>query len=132
MTAGVIQAFEAAGQPVPPISGGECYAGDLSWWLAHKATYQAVGQCINGFQAAYVDLNTTLRILAGNGPKYQTLEIPNPTITNANLAKFAKPDLPLTSTAEVGGPVSFWCSDTCLNQYFNKPGGRSLISRPTT
>jgi ABC-type sugar transport system substrate-binding protein len=122
MMAGVLQAFQGAGKPVPPISEGECYAGDLSWWLAHVKTYQTVGQCINGFQAAFVDFNTTLRVLAGNGPKYQTLEIPNPTITNANLAQFAKPGLPLTSPDEVGGPLDYWCSDTCLDQYFNKPG----------
>jgi ribose transport system substrate-binding protein len=122
MMAGVLQAFQGAGKPVPPISEGECYAGDLSWWLAHVKTYQTVGQCINGFQAAYVDFNTTLRVLAGYGPKYQTLEIPNPTITNANLAQFAKPGLPLTSPDEVGGPLDYWCSDTCLDQYFNKPG----------
>ena len=122
MSAGVIQAFQGAGQTVPPISEGECYAGDLSWWLAHESTYQTVGQCFNGYQGAYVFFNTALRVLAGDGPKYQTLEIPSPAITNANLAKFAVPGLPLTSANEVGGPITAWCTDTCLNAYFNKPG----------
>ena len=122
MTAGVIQAFQAAGTPVPPISEGECYAGDLSWWLANKSSYQTVGQCFNGYQGAYVFFNTALRVLAGDGPKYQTLEIPSPPITNANLSKFAVAGLPLTSPNEVGGPITAWCTDTCLNAYFNKPG----------
>jgi ribose transport system substrate-binding protein len=122
MMAGTIEAFQAEGKPVPPISDGECQGGDLSWWLANKATYQTVGGCFNGYQGAYVFMNVALRILAGDGPKYQTLEIPAPIVTNANIAKFATPGLPLTSPLEQGGPVTAWCTDTCLNQYFNKTG----------
>jgi ribose transport system substrate-binding protein len=122
MMAGVIEAFQAAGIKVPPISGGECYGGDLSWWLAHKSTYKTVAQCFNGFQGAYVYFNVALRILDNKGPKYNVLEMPSPAITNANLASFAKPGLPLSSTAEVGGPTTAWCNDTCLNAYFNVAG----------
>jgi ABC-type sugar transport system substrate-binding protein len=122
MMAGVIQAFQAEGKTVPPIADDECYGGDLSWWLAHKSSYTTYGACFNGYQGAYVFFNTALRILAGDGPKYQTLEIPAPQVTNANVAKFAVSGLPLTSPDEVGGPVTAWCTDTCLNAYFNKPG----------
>ena len=122
MMAGTIDAFQSAGKPVPVISDGECQAGDLSWWLAHKATYKTVGGCFNGYQGAYVFMNTALRILAGDGPKLQTLEIPAATVTNANLSKFATPGLPLTTPLEQGGPITAWCTDTCLNAYFNKPG----------
>ena len=38
------------------------------------------------------------------------------------LAKFAVPGLPLTTPDELGGPITAWCTDTCLNAYFNKPG----------
>ena len=122
MMAGTIEAFQAEGKQVPVISDGECQAGDLSWWLAHKSTYKTVAGCFNGYQGAYVFFNTALRILAGDGPKYQTLEIPAVTITNANLAKFAVPGLPLTTPNELGGPITAWCTDTCLNAYFNKAG----------
>ncbi len=57
MMAGTIDAFQSAGQTVPPISDGECQGGDLSWWLAHKATYKTVGGCFNGYQGAYVFFN---------------------------------------------------------------------------
>src|SRR5579863_443337 len=122
MMAGVIEAFQAEGKPVPVIADDECYAGDLAWWLAHKSSYTTYGACFNGYQGAYVFFNTALRVLAGDGPKYQTLEIPAPQVTNSNLAKFAVPGLPLTSPNEVGGPTTAWCSDACLNSYFNKPG----------
>jgi ribose transport system substrate-binding protein len=122
MMAGVIEAFEAAGLKVPTISGGECYGGDLSWWLAHKSTYKTVAQCFNGFQGAYTYFNVALRILDNKGPKYNVLEMPSPAITTANLALYAKPGLPLSSTAEVGGPTTAWCDNTCLNAYFKVPG----------
>jgi ribose transport system substrate-binding protein len=122
MMAGAIEAFQDEGKTVPVISDGECQGGDLSWWLAHKSTYQTVGGCFNGYQGAYVFFNTALRILAGDGPKYQTLEIPAPTVTNANIAQYATPGLPLTSPNEQGGPTNLWCSDSCLNAYFNKAG----------
>lgn len=122
MMSGVIQAFEATGAKVPVIADGECGGGDLSWWLAHKDTYQTVAGCFNGFQGAYTYMDVTLRVLDNKGPKYNVLEMPTPAITNANLAQFAKPGLPLSSTEEVGGPQTAWCDDACLDKYFTVTG----------
>jgi ribose transport system substrate-binding protein len=122
MMSGIIEAFQAQGTKVPVIADGECYAGDLSWWLAHKSTYKTVAQCFNGFQGSYVYWDVTMRILDNKGPKYNVLEMPSPAITVSNLAKFAKPGVALTSDAEVGGPTTAWCDNTCLNKYFNVAG----------
>jgi ABC-type sugar transport system substrate-binding protein len=122
MMAGVVQAFEANGLKVPVIADGQCGGGDLSWWLAHQDTYKTVGGCINGFQGAYTYFNVALRILANKGPKLNVLEMPITPITNANLAQFAKPGLPLSSQEEVGGPETAWCDNACLDKYFNVPG----------
>jgi ribose transport system substrate-binding protein len=125
MMSGVIQAFEATGAKVPVIADGECGGGDLSWWLAHKDTYKTVAGCFNGFQGAYTYMDVTLRVLDNKGPKYNVLEMPTPAITNANLAQFAKPGLPLSSTEEVGGPQTAWCDDACLDKYFTVTGAAS-------
>lgn len=122
MMSGIIEAFQAQGLKVPVIADGECYAGDLSWWLSHKSSYKTVAQCFNGFQGSYVYWNVTMRILANKGPKYNVLEMPSPAITVANLAQFAQSGIPLTSNAEVGGPITAWCDNTCLDKYFNVPG----------
>ena len=53
MMAGIVQAFQQTGRPVPPISGGGCQGGDLSWWLKNKATYKTVANCFNGFQTGW-------------------------------------------------------------------------------
>jgi ribose transport system substrate-binding protein len=122
MMSGLIEAFQSVGDTVPTIADGECGGGDLSWWLAHKSSYQTVGGCFNGFQGAYTYFDVTLRVLDNKGPKYNVLEMPTPAITNSNLAEFAQPGLPLSSTAEVGGPATAWCDDSCLNKYFNVTG----------
>jgi ribose transport system substrate-binding protein len=122
MMSGIIEAFQAQGLSVPVIADGECYAGDLSWWLAHKSTYKTVAQCFNGFQGSYVYWDVAMRILDNKGPKYNVLEMPSPAITVSNLADFAQANLPLTSNAEVGGPTTAWCDNTCLDKYFNTPG----------
>jgi ABC-type sugar transport system substrate-binding protein len=122
MMAGIVQAFEANGLKVPTIADGECGGGDLSWWLAHKSTYKTVAGCFNGFQGAYTYFNVTLRVLANKGPKLNVLEMPTPPITNDNLASFAQSGLPLSSQAEVGGPETAWCDNTCLDKYFNVTG----------
>jgi ABC-type sugar transport system substrate-binding protein len=122
MMAGVVEAFQAAGVKVPPIADGECYGGDLSWWLANKSTYKTVAGCFNGYQGAYTYFAVTLRVLANKGPKYNVLEMPTPAITNDNLATYAQSGLPLSSTAEVGGPDTAWCDSTCLDKYFTIPG----------
>ena len=120
--ASVIEAFQSQGRSIPPISDGECQGGDLSWWLAHRATYRTVGGCFNGFQGAYTYFNVALRVLNGDGPKFNVLEMPAPVITNANVATYATPNKPLTWSGEQRGPVTAWCDDSCLNQYFNTPG----------
>jgi len=122
MMAGIIQAYEAVGRTVPIIADGECGGGDLSWWLAHKSTYKTVAGCFNGFQGAFTYFDVALRVLDNKGPKLNVLEMPITPITNANLSEFAQPGLPISSQAEVGGPVTAWCDDACLNKYFNVTG----------
>ncbi len=122
MFAGVVSAFQAKGVTPPTVADGECYGGDLSWWLANQSKYKTYAGCFNGFQGAFTYMSVALRVLANKGPKYNVLEMPAVTINNANLSKFAKKGLPLTSNAEIGGPETAWCSNTCLDPYFNKAG----------
>jgi ABC-type sugar transport system substrate-binding protein len=122
MFAGVVSAFQAKGLTPPTVADGECYGGDLSWWLQNKSKYKTYAGCFNGFQGSYTYMNVALRVLDNKGPKYNVLEMPAVTIDNKNLASFAQTGLPLTSNAEIGGPATAWCDNTCLNPYFNTPG----------
>lgn len=122
MFAGVVEAFEARGTPVPPVGVEQCEGGDLSWWLSKFPSYKTVGGCINGYQGGSTYMRVALRILANKGPKWNVISMPAVTIDNTNLKEFAKPGLPLTSDAELPGGKNLWCNDTCLNQYFVHPG----------
>ena len=122
MFAGIISAFQAKGVKPPIVADGECYGGDLSWWLQNQSHYKTYAGCFNGFQGAYTYFNVALRVLANKHPKYNVLEMPAVTVTNANLAKYGKKGVPLTSLAEIGGPLGAWCNNACLNPYFEKSG----------
>jgi len=122
MAAGVIQAFESRGLEVPPVGMEQCTAGDLSWWLERKDSYETVAGCINGLQGAYAYFHTALRVLADKGPKYNLLQMRAVTIDNTNLEAYAQPGLPLTSDLELPGPKEAYCDQDCLDQYFEQPG----------
>ena len=123
MMAGVVEAFQAAGKPVPVIDDGGCQGGDLSWWLANKAKYKTVGTCNNGFQATYTAFHFMFRVLAGDRLKIRDIAVPTPVVTNANVAQFATAGKPLTWEGEPKGPLDSRCgTNTCMNQFFVKPG----------
>jgi ribose transport system substrate-binding protein len=122
MAAGVIDAFQSLGKPVPPISGGGCQGGDLSWWLAHKSSYSTTAQCYNGFQDSYDEMRILFRILGGKQVKLNSIALPAPVVTNKNLAQYATAGKSLDWTGEPRGPLNALCSEVCLNGYFKKPG----------
>jgi ribose transport system substrate-binding protein len=122
MMAGIVDAFQSAGKPVPPISDGGCQGADLSWWLAHASTYSTVGVCFNGYQTAYTELRLLFRVLGGKGLKVNDVAIIPPIVTNKNLAVYATPGQPLSSTGENKGPLDAYCSNSCLDAYFTQPG----------
>ncbi|HZR92450.1 MAG TPA: substrate-binding domain-containing protein [Gaiellaceae bacterium] len=122
MMAGIIQAFQQAGRPVPPISGGGCQGGELSWWLAHRKTYNTVATCFNGYQTAWSEFRILLRILAGKGLKVRDISVPVPIVTSKNVAVYATPGKPLSWPGEPRGPIDGWASNSFLDGYFLKPG----------
>jgi ribose transport system substrate-binding protein len=122
MQAGIIQAFEQAGRSVPPIAWGGTSGGDLSWWLAHKSTYQSVGGQYSGAMVAYTTLRLLLRILDGRGLQVRDISLPPRMVTNANLAEMATPGKPVTWVGDVRGPVDGWASNQVLDRFFAKSG----------
>jgi ribose transport system substrate-binding protein len=122
MMAGIIQAFQQAGRTVPPISGGGCQGGELSWWLRNKSTYRSVATCFNGFQTAWSEFRLLLRILDGRGLRVRDIHIPVPIVTNENVHVYATPGKPLSWPGEPRGPINGWASNKVLDGYFKQPG----------
>jgi ABC-type sugar transport system substrate-binding protein len=129
MAAGVYDAFESIKKDVPVVSEGGCQGADLSWWLAHKDTYETKGTCDNGFQVGYGRIRLLMRVLQGNGLKLRDISIPTPYVTNENLDQFATPDKPLTWTGEPLGPIDSGCgTKECLDQFFERPAEGALAN----
>jgi ribose transport system substrate-binding protein len=122
MMAGIVEAFQQAGLPVPPISDGGCQGGELSWWLANVNTYKTVGTCFNGYQTAWSEFRLLTRILSGKGLKVRDISVPVPLVTNANVATYATPGQPLSWGGEPLGPIDGWAPNSFLDGYFTKPG----------
>lgn len=124
--AGTVEALQAEGKSVPPISDVEAAGGDLSWWLAHKSSYKTYGQGINGAQAGYTFFNIALKILSGDEPKYNIIEVPAVTFDNSDLATYATAGKSLDWAGEPAGSKTAWCDQACMSQYFVKAGGASV------
>ncbi len=123
-SAGIIEAFQSLGLPVPPISEGGTQGGDISWWAAHKSEWtNVVGTANNGFDVAYTGIHVLFRILAGDGLKANGIPVPSAIVTNANVDQYAPKNVALTSNTEPLGPITLRCgSNACLNQFFVKKG----------
>jgi ribose transport system substrate-binding protein len=122
MMGGIVDAFQTAGKDVPPISDGGCQGGDLSWWLEHKDTYKTVGVCFNGYQTAYTEMRLLFRVLGGKGLRLRDIAITAPVVTNDNVHVYATAGKPLSWQGEPKGPIDAWCSQECLDAYFEQPG----------
>ena len=121
MMAGIVQAFQQAGRPVPPISGGGCQGGDLSWWLKNKATYKTVANCFNGFQTAWSEFRLLARILDGRGLKVRGHPHPGPDRHEREpRTSSRRPGKPLSWPGEPRGPIDGWASNKFLDGYFNE------------
>lgn len=123
-SAGIIEAFQSLGLPVPPISEGGTQGGDISWWAAHTSEWKdVVGTANNGFDVAYTGIHVLFRILSGDGLKVNGIPVPSAIVTDANVAQYAPKNVSLTSNTEPLGPITIRCgTNTCLNQFFVKPG----------
>jgi ribose transport system substrate-binding protein len=115
MTLGAIQAFQAAGHPLVPMTG-EDSNGLLKEWSKLKAQgstgFDSIAVCKPTWLSAQA-LDTTLKVLKGESVTKDDI-IPPPTITSDSLARYVRDDL----------PDSFWSntkmSDDQIRQLFKQ------------
>jgi ribose transport system substrate-binding protein len=123
MAAGVIQAFEEAGRPVPPMPITGHTGGDLSWWEANKDDYESVGvYTMGGSQVAYTTFRLLLRILDGKGLEIRDVAPVGELVTNENISELAVKGQPVTWLGDIKGPVDGWFDDAQMDAIFKEPG----------
>ncbi|MGI5838284.1 MAG: ABC transporter substrate-binding protein [bacterium] len=107
MTRGAIEAFQAAGRPLVPMTG-EDNNGFLKLWLElQDEGFESIGASKPTWLTAEC-LEVALKALQGEEVE-KVAVLPVPTITSENLADFVKPDL----------PDSLWCNTRLSDEEIN-------------
>ena len=122
MQAGVIEAFQQAGRPIPNMPMGGSSGGDMAWWADNTSTFSSVGAMYSGKQMAWASWQILMRTLDGNGPLVRDFNPAPIKITNDNVAKFAGPGPDVTWVGDINGSKTDWVSAEHLDEYFTKPG----------
>jgi ribose transport system substrate-binding protein len=128
MAQGVLQAFQQAGRPVPIIGQIQAEKSVTGYWLQNVAKgYHGAAVVGGGTDYASLVSRVALRMLAGQGPKINTVVWPLTPISDKGVQVFAKKYWPGASswTADTPGsqdnPKPFWYTDKDLDKLFNHP-----------
>ncbi|HEY4277297.1 MAG TPA: substrate-binding domain-containing protein [Conexibacter sp.] len=123
MAQGIIQAFEQAGRPVPPVTMVGAQAGELSWFKDHaRDGYKTAGSAYNGKQQADAAWRVLLRILDGKGLKVTDIPLNPALVTADNVAQFVPPGATLNTVDDPLGDVQSYAPDDYLDKVFDRPG----------
>jgi hypothetical protein len=122
--AGVIQAFEQVGRPVPVIAAGPANVGEISWWAGRSAFCCIFGTAANSRQHMYMAWRIMIRVLAGDQLKVSDLVFDVPLITKANYKQYLVAGDTLDSVGEFPGADNSpsYASDKYLDNFFVKKG----------
>ena len=120
--AGVIQAFEQVGRPVPVIAAGPANVGEIAWWGSHPDYCCIFGTAANSLQHAYAEWEIMTRILAGKRLKVSDIVTDVPLITKANYKRYIVPGATIDSVGEFPGadnsPAYAGSSSAYLDNFF--------------
>lgn len=122
MQAGVIQAFEQAGRPIPAMPMGGSSGGDLAWWADNTDTFSSVGSMYSGKQMGWAAFQILVRTLDGKGPLVRDFNPAPIMITNENVEQFAEPGTDVTWVGDMRGAKTEWVGPEHLDEYFTDPG----------
>jgi len=122
MQAGVIEAFQQAGRPIPAMTMGGSSGGDLAWWAANTDTFDGYGLMYSGKQMAWASWQILMRTLAGNGPLVNSFNPASVVLTNDDIAQYAEPGTNLEWVGDMAGDKTDWVSPAQLDEYFTTPG----------
>jgi ribose transport system substrate-binding protein len=118
--AGVIEAFQQAGRPLPAMNYSGTSGGDLAWWSQNKSKITATGYQYSGASVAYTEFRLLLRILAGKEPRFRDISLVPAKVTSANVSQFATPGKSLTWIGDARMSPNAFASQ--LDQFFKTPG----------
>jgi ribose transport system substrate-binding protein len=118
---GTLQALKQTGRSIPPFAEVGMDKGFLGYWQQNQSTYHASSTSLPPVPAARALHEISMRMLAGQGVKLNTLVAENPVITDANLSDWADPSWTLNTPGTVSGDPQSFMPSSFINDFFNHP-----------
>ncbi len=116
MGVAVGQAFEQSGRPLPILTDVTNQCSFLAYWKEHNLNSFTLAQ--DGGPTAYEAFLPALHIMEGQKPKVNTIFMPLPIITNANLGDYYEPSMTVQSTCFGNGKDRHLVDDAFFDQFF--------------
>jgi ribose transport system substrate-binding protein len=116
MGVGVGQAFEQSGRPIPIITEVTNQCSFLAYWKQHKMDSFTYVQ--DGGPMGYSAFVPAMHIMMGQKPKVNTIFMPLPQITNANIDEYWEPSMTVQSTCFANGKDRHLVPDAYFDQFF--------------
>jgi ribose transport system substrate-binding protein len=109
--------LEQAGRPLPKIvADGTNMCSYLAYWKNHDLDgFTLAG---GGAPMAFGALQVAIRAMSGQKPKVNTIYMPIPVITNANLKDYYKPGMTVQDTCWADPPDGRLVPDDYFDQFF--------------
>jgi ribose transport system substrate-binding protein len=118
-TAGVIDAFEQAGRPIPLVVDRGGFKGSLGYWINNRDDYHGMGLGWPPYAYGQTIADYTAKLLAGDGPKISDTTAYYANITDENLDDWAKTEWDLSTPGVSEGTPGAFMSPEYINGLFN-------------
>ncbi len=122
MGQGLLQAFQQSGRPMPVFGDLSMSKSIAAYWAQNQSKgYEATGNVGGATSFARLIATTALRMLAGQGPKINTLMWRLPTVYPKTIKTYVQPSWTPETPGSVENPPSTWWTDAQIDLFFNHP-----------
>jgi ribose transport system substrate-binding protein len=118
---GTLKAFQQTGRPIPPMAEVGMDKGFLGYWQQNQSRYHSSSTTLPPVPAARALHEVSMRMLAGQGVKLNSLIAENPVVTDANLADWADPSWNLNTPGTVPGDPQSFMPSKYIDDFFAHP-----------
>jgi ribose transport system substrate-binding protein len=122
MAMAAIQAFQAAGVPVPAVVNGDPDKGYLAYWLANRDKgFRGGANALPSASGADAAMRVAMKVLEGQGLKVSDIPAQIPTLTVEDLKSWVDPSWTPDTPGMTDQTVGKYLSDAILAPLFDKP-----------
>ncbi|UGS35595.1 substrate-binding domain-containing protein [Capillimicrobium parvum] len=121
MAPGVMKAFQQTGRPMPIVPDIGLSKGSLGYWNQNKADYRDVATSLPPLPAASATAEVALRMLHGQGVRYNAIIGEQPLVDDTNLADWVEPSWNLNTPGAALGSRDSFLPSSFLATFFDRP-----------